>query len=76
MAIKVTLGATENTQQQKPFPKLMKTELGDIIFMATKKWGLPIVGENWDYDHPDFADFSNRLDLLEDYNEPITIQNL
>jgi len=75
MAIKVMLGATKNTQQEKPFPKLMKGEDELIVFFYAYEKGTVIqdpVNPEWKagqyYDNWDMLGFS-------DYNEPITIQN-
>lgn len=72
MSIKVTLGEAK-TQTEKPFPKLMISQKGNIIFMKDVSQGTiihhidpSVVGyylENWD------------MDKLTDYNEPITLQN-
>jgi hypothetical protein len=84
MAIKVTLGATENTQQEKPFPKLMCCKEGRRIVFAT--------GERNGTDYEvlritGFKDTSVNMTMTDrfglfsegnefiDYNEPITIQN-
>jgi hypothetical protein len=76
MAIKVTLGATENTQQEKPFPKLMKGSDQLIVFFYAHEKGTVIqdpVDPDWEVGEYDdnwvMSDFT-------DYNEPITIQNL
>lgn len=76
MAIKVKLGATENTQQEKPFPKLMKSERsGAIVYFTKRGCGLVVVeSENG-------GDFNSQpygwdTAVFTDYNEPITIQNL
>jgi hypothetical protein len=80
MAIKVTLGATENTQQEKPFPKLMKDQEGEIYYFVRDRYGLPLTnkcGGFWSYNDSDFSNFSSCSHLtFTDYNEPITIQNL
>jgi hypothetical protein len=80
MAIKVTLGATENTQQEKPFPKLMKVinckHLGRIVLMQSDKKGVVIRKSEDDYlSIGEYRDDWN-MPYLTDYNEPITIQNL
>jgi hypothetical protein len=80
MAIKVTLGATENTQQEKPFPKLMIANLRGSIILATGEDGKGYLGtllhkgESGDT----LGEYSTIWDkrLYTDYNEPITIQNL
>jgi hypothetical protein len=85
MAIKVTLGATENTQQEKPFPKLMiSTTHGNRIVLATGKHNggdyqvLRISGFGSEIDGTMFEKFSlfEKGHQFVDYNEPITIQNL
>lgn len=73
MAIKVTLGATENTQQEKPFPKLMIASkgiwIGNVCFFEKHMEGMLIGPEEFGY-----ASNFNMGDF-EDYNEPITLQN-
>jgi hypothetical protein len=81
MAIKVTLGATENTQQKKPFPKLMKQVDGDIlIYVLTppnEKGECAVVYLNRYMENPYRKTFLlNGVSRYTDYNEPITIQNL
>jgi len=75
MAIKVKLGATENTQEIKPFPKLMKsTKTSLIVLMIKKGTGLTLTETTFYY----CGDFIESFDMnvFIDYNEPITIQNL
>jgi hypothetical protein len=85
MAIKVTLGATENTQQQKPFPKLMISKDGRRIVFATGKRNGPnyeVLRITGFLDTSVNMTITDRFDLFSegneftDYNEPITIQNL
>ena len=75
MAIKVVLGATENTQQEKPFPKLMISQYGDVFYMVRDRYGLPLTDGDWAFDRGNFADFSGTTHKFTDYNEPIIIQN-
>jgi hypothetical protein len=84
MAIKVTLGATENTQQEKPFPKLMiSTTHGKRIVFATGEHNggfyevLRVSGFGSDIDGTMSKSFSlfEKRHQFTDYNEPITIQN-
>jgi hypothetical protein len=75
MAIKVALGATENTHQEKSFPRVMKNRIhGFILFMTNYSEGIVLhskdnqllvgyLSKNWIW-----------KDLV-DYNDPITIQN-
>jgi hypothetical protein len=75
MAIKVTLGATENTQQEKPFPKLMvSTKSNIIVFMLSKGVGVSLSAKA-PYEFGYYTD-EWASDNFTDYNEPITIQNL
>jgi hypothetical protein len=74
MAIKVTLGATENTQQEKPFPKLMKNKKGCIRLVFNEKSSIVIVSATSE-NAPFFSDCFN-INSFWDFNEPITIQNL
>jgi hypothetical protein len=84
MAIKVTLGATENTQQEKPFPKLMIDRIGYecgikhnrclIVFFEKPSCGTVIqTSTSWP-----IGCYSDAWidEAFVDYNEPITIQNL
>lgn len=81
MAIKVTLGKEKT--QEKPFPKLMISDLGQVILA---------IGQNNEDERPDLIVgvlvHSNGYEILGngftknwhgdsfiDYNEPITIQN-
>ena len=77
MAIKVKLGATENTQQEKPFPKLMiSIDQGRIVFFTEPSCGFQI---NTIFTHGDRSPHFSKSWFMRhftDYNEPITIQNL
>ena len=73
MAINVTIG--ESKTQEKPFPKLMRNQYGEIFFMVRERYGLPLTGNEWSYLDKDFADFTEILYDFTDYNEPITLQN-
>jgi len=76
MAIKVTLGATEKTQQEKPFPKLMVAKnTGRVVFFLEPNNGVQL---NTIFEHDDkepHYDDSWIMSDFTDYNEPITIQN-
>ena len=78
MAIKVTLGATENTQQEKPFPKLMKSEKsGAIVYFIKRGCGLVVVESKGKIGGTfESEPFGWDTSIFTDYNEPITIQNL
>ena len=73
--IKVTLGEVK-AQEEKPFPKLMKPESSDVIWlMVSPTKGICIFD---DKQEPSFkiGDVHERMGkYLNDYNEPITIQN-
>ena len=78
--IKVTLGKLK-TQEEKPFPKLMKNKDGEIFFFVRRNYGLPLTDISdgrWPYHDKDFADFSTVASKHEftDYNEPVTLQNV
>ena len=75
MAIKVTLGATENTQQKKPFPKLMECTSGAVWLMFAETKGMYIKGGVGDFQPLHINHYFNLREFT-DYNEPITIQNL
>lgn len=77
MAIKVTLGATENTQQEKPFPKLMIVKsggnVGMIVLFTCRGKGTIIANPKT---HGLFQTIDCwAMQTFTDYNEPITIQN-
>jgi hypothetical protein len=71
--ITVTLG--EAKPQEKPFPKLMISDSGDVFYMVREKYGLPLTGSGWGFHQKEFADFSTYHLTFTDYNEPVTIQN-
>jgi len=81
MAIKVTLGATENTQQEKPFPKLMVVaeknlpDTGIIVLFEKESNGTVVYTPN-DYRVLGYSSDAFLMQCFTDYNEPITIQNL
>lgn len=74
MAINVTLGEVK-TQEEKPFPKLMKAKNASsnfiVLFFSPQKGtcmtssGDYVVGE----------EYNGACTTFTDYNEPITIQN-
>ena len=71
MSVKVTIGESK-TQEAKPFPKLMKTDGGRIVFMISSTNGFQLnnaVGED-----PHFYTRWN-MGNFTDFNEPITLQN-
>jgi hypothetical protein len=72
--INVTIGESK-PQEEKPFPKLMEDNNGEIFYMVRERYGLPITGISWSFFQKDFADFSQNARTFTDYNEPITIQN-
>jgi hypothetical protein len=75
MAIKVTLGATENTQKEKPFPKLMKSTISSaIVYFTEIECGLVVV-EGEEGGSFNSAPYGWDMAIFTDYNEPITIQN-
>lgn len=73
--INVTVGE-QKTQSEKPFPKLMKSEVsGAIVYFTKKSYGLVIVESN-----DTGGTFGSQVDgwymsNFTDYNEPITLQN-
>lgn len=77
--IKVTLG--EKPKEEKPFPKLMKSESGQIFYaiMVNKERDDLIVGFLLHADGYPVGEygFSERLGrhLLSDFDSPITLQN-
>lgn len=76
MAIKVTLGATENTQKKKPFPKLMiNNDTGRIVYFLSERKGICIVSGNSNESRTDHFWEEWAMSFFTDYNDPITIQN-
>lgn len=76
MAIKVTLGEAQ-TQEEKPFPKLMISKVtGNIVlFHSNKKGTVVFLGENnGTYCLGEYRDDLN-IGNFTDYNEQITLQN-
>jgi hypothetical protein len=75
MAIKVTLGEVK-TQEKKQFPKLMKPQTSDVIWlMLSPTKGICILG---DENNPLFQTGNVHEGMgryMIDYNEPITLQN-
>ena len=69
--IKVTVGE-QKTQEAKPFPKLMKSKTGRIVFMLSDSTGFQLNKSS--NDDPHFSRSWNIGDFT-DYNEPITLQN-
>ena len=72
--IKVTV-SEQKPQSEKPFPKLMISKKGTIIFFHKPKYGFVIqAGENSkntiESDPKDWA-----MELFTDFNETITLQN-
>jgi len=72
--ITVTVGEQE-TQEPKPFPKLMVDvdDDGYIFYFVREGYGLPLTGSDWGYSKPDFANFSRHK--FKDFNESITLKN-
>jgi len=74
--INVTIG--ESKTQEKPFPKVMKDENGDIFFFVREKYGLPLTdfkNEVLSFDNENFADFSSNYRKFTDFKGSITLQN-
>ena len=74
MAINVTLGEVK-PKEEKPFPKLMKSKNGRIVFFLEDEYGVQLnITDNNDSDLPHY---SSNWDMgnFTDYNEPITLQN-
>lgn len=78
MTIKVALGATENMQQEKPFPKLMISKSGRIVYFISTGKGLQLnYHKDSTYEENRVPNWDDCWDMrnFTDYNEPITIQN-
>lgn len=80
MAIKVTLGEAK-TQEEKPFPKLMISDLGQIFYMVGVNEdrddlliGVEIHSNGYFIGGNGISKNMARA-LFKDYNEPITLQN-
>lgn len=80
MAVKVTLGAVKS-QEERPFPKLMISTLGQIFLMVgvnpeTEDLLVGFQIHSNRYPIGGYG-FSEKMDKnsFTDYNEPITIQN-
>ena len=68
MSVKVT-----TPQDEKPFPKIMKGELGSIVLFREPKKGMLIIPNNG---FPvGYYQEQWNMDLFTDYNESITLQN-
>lgn len=73
--IKVTVGE-QKTQDEKPYPKIMTNQDGELFYFVREKYGLPLNGKGWDFDQPTPADYTKAIyHKFADYNEPITLQN-
>lgn len=74
MAINVTIGESK-TQEAKPFPKLMKfTEHNTIVFLEKHSCGMIINADGFYQGCVGYAT-NFPMELLVDFNEPITLQN-
>lgn len=75
MAINVTLGEAK-TQEEKPFPKLMRHPDGCVVFFHEHGKGICLIGDI-DPNGTKANTFGNDWGMrnFTDYNEPITIQN-
>ena len=80
--INVTIGESK-TQNEKPFPKLMKCigdswAKGSIVFFIRPEKGIRLTSSyEGDMSNPEFDSIVNSWDMsnFTDYNEPITLQN-
>jgi hypothetical protein len=76
MAIKVTLGATEKTQQEKPFPKLMiSIDYGAVVLFESYGSGTVLIQGKGTRKAFFYYENGFNMGYFTDYNEPITIQN-
>ena len=71
MAIKVTVGE-QKPQNMKPFPKLMISNNGRLVFMISDRQGFQL--NEASEDTPHYYELW-YMDDFTDYNEPITLQN-
>ena len=76
MSIKVTIGESK-TQNEKPFPKLMKSNYGFIVLFYREKCGVLLDRGNCEKGSIGIGDYNEtwKMDIFTDYNEPITLQN-
>ena len=67
--INVTLGEVK-TQEEKPFPKLMISDSGIIVYFTSNRCGIALNDEL-------LTDYSEEwnMQFFTDYNEPVTLQN-
>lgn len=72
--IKVTLGEVK-TQEEKGFPKLMKTKDGYIVYFI--KYGKGVCFAKPNISGNTIGEYTESWNMngFTDYNEPITIQN-
>jgi hypothetical protein len=68
MSVKVT-----TPQDEKPFPKIMKGELGSIVLFREPKKGTLIIPK--DGFPVGYYQEQWNMDVFTDYNQPITLQN-
>ena len=66
---------TEVKQEPKPFPKLMKSETGNIVLFTEPDFGTLIVASSTIGKEIGYWQKSWDTEVFTDYNEPITIQN-
>lgn len=71
----ITVKTATEEQKPKPFPKLMKSTIGNIVLFTGPYFGTLIVpshtiGKEIGYYHESWD-----TEVFTDYNEPITIQN-
>jgi hypothetical protein len=74
MAVNVTIGESK-PQEEKPFPKLMKSNISSsIVFFIRARHGVMLYSNDklekiGDYDETYY------MDKFTDFNEPLTLQN-
>lgn len=71
--INVTIGESK-TQSEKPFPKLMISELGTIVLMSSHCCGTVVHERSMCYGIG-HSSSGWQMRSFTDYNEPITLQN-
>lgn len=66
---------TNETQEPKPFPKLMQSTLKRVVLFSKESCGVLMEGDETSF--AKIGEYANcwGMESFTDYNEPITIQN-
>ena len=71
----ITVKTTEVKKEPKPFPKLMKSEKGNVVLFIDEDCGTLIIPSPTNSEKTGFYHELWEIGEFVDYNEPITIQN-